>query len=225
MNSSEERIPGLGMAVAAEQMQTDEVFRVHAARLYPVAFRLTGNASDAEDLVQETSAKAFAAAGWFQLGTNLSAWLHCIMISAFITSCRRTRNEPLLVAGDAVGWQLPGVYRFRTLCKPCDLRFGIVRGVGMIAVASVRLPYWIMIRVFGWLVLLGRSQASKDAEILHCVVGARNCVSPYATCTYSRTEPPSRSRPRTRMPVTAAGGCARPAGGLWRSARCGRCVL
>jgi DNA-directed RNA polymerase specialized sigma24 family protein len=51
MNSSEERIPGLGMAVAAEQMQTDEVFRVHAARLYPVAFRLTGNASDAEFLV------------------------------------------------------------------------------------------------------------------------------------------------------------------------------
>ena len=86
MNSSEERIPGLGMAVAAEQMQTDEVFRLHAARLYPVAFRLTGNASDAEDLVQETFAKAFAAAGWFQLGTNLSAWLHCIMMSAFITS-------------------------------------------------------------------------------------------------------------------------------------------
>jgi hypothetical protein len=31
---------------------------------------------------------------------------------------------------------------------------------------SVRLLYLIMIQVFGWLVLLGRSQASKDAEIL-----------------------------------------------------------
>jgi hypothetical protein len=31
---------------------------------------------------------------------------------------------------------------------------------------SVRLLYLIMIRMFGWLALLGRSQASKDAEIL-----------------------------------------------------------
>ena len=31
---------------------------------------------------------------------------------------------------------------------------------------SVRLLYLIMVRVFGWLVLFGRGQASKDAEIM-----------------------------------------------------------
>ena len=39
-------------------------------------------------------------------------------------------------------------------------------GSGIIAVRSVRLLYPFMVRVFGWLALLGRSQASKDAEIM-----------------------------------------------------------
>jgi RNA polymerase sigma-70 factor, ECF subfamily len=97
------------MAVAADQVWTDEVFRVHAARLYPAALRVTGNAADAEDLVQETFAKAFAASAQFQPGTNLNAWLHRIMINTFITGYRRRRRaEPPLMAGDAIGWQLPG---------------------------------------------------------------------------------------------------------------------
>jgi RNA polymerase sigma-70 factor, ECF subfamily len=96
------------MTVAADQVWTDEVFRLYGTRLYPAAVRVTGNAADAEDLVQETFTKAFAASGRFQPGTNLNAWLYRIMINTFITGYRRRRVEPPLVAGDAIGWQLPG---------------------------------------------------------------------------------------------------------------------
>ena len=50
-------------------------------------------------------------------------------------------------------------------------------------------------------------------------------MSPHATCEYSWIRPPSRSRRRTRKPVTSPGRCTRPAGGSCCSVRCGRCEL
>ena len=61
------------------------------------------------------------------------------------------------------GW----VYRFRSRYNGCDLRFGWMSMCGAGSrFASLRLLYLIMLRVFGWLLLLGRGQASKDAEIM-----------------------------------------------------------
>jgi RNA polymerase sigma-70 factor (ECF subfamily) len=63
-------------------------------QLYPAALRMTKNASDAEDLVQETIAKAYAAYHQFRPGTNLRAWLHRILANTFINGYRKRRREP-----------------------------------------------------------------------------------------------------------------------------------
>ena len=61
--------------------------------LYAAALRMTGNPVDAEDLVQETYAKAFAGFGGFQQGTNIRAWLARIALNAFLSARRRPIAE------------------------------------------------------------------------------------------------------------------------------------
>jgi RNA polymerase sigma-70 factor (ECF subfamily) len=68
-------------------------------QLYPAALRMTKNASDAEDLVQETIAKAYAAFHQFRPGTNLRAWLHRILANTFINGYRKRRREPTAALG------------------------------------------------------------------------------------------------------------------------------
>jgi RNA polymerase sigma-70 factor (ECF subfamily) len=63
-------------------------------RLYPTALRLTRNHCDAEDLLQETFAKAYLAFHQFTEGTNLKAWLHRILVTTFYSSCRKREREP-----------------------------------------------------------------------------------------------------------------------------------
>src|ERR1700722_12532983 len=68
-------------------------------QLYPAALRMTRNPTDAEDLVQETSAKAYAAFHQFRPGTNLKAWLHRILANTFINTYRKRRREPRQASG------------------------------------------------------------------------------------------------------------------------------
>ena len=63
-------------------------------KLYPAALRMTRNPSDAEDLIQETFARAYAAFHQFTPGTNLSAWLYRILANTFINTRRKRGREP-----------------------------------------------------------------------------------------------------------------------------------
>ena len=63
-------------------------------QLYPAALRMTRNPSDAEDLVQETMARAYTGLRNFTPGTNVRAWLYRILTNTFINSCRKRSREP-----------------------------------------------------------------------------------------------------------------------------------
>ena len=76
-------------------------------QLYAAALRMTRNPSDAEDLVQDTYVKAFAAFHQYQDGTNLKAWLFRILTNTFINGYRKKQREPLQSQTDELeDWQM-----------------------------------------------------------------------------------------------------------------------
>jgi RNA polymerase sigma-70 factor (ECF subfamily) len=75
-------------------------------QLQVTASRMTRNQADAEDLVQETYARAYASFHQFEDGTNLRAWLNRILRNTFISSYRKKQREPALVTGEIEEWQL-----------------------------------------------------------------------------------------------------------------------
>src|ERR1700758_3276920 len=76
-------------------------------QLYSAALRMTRNPADAEDLAQETFAKAYASFHQFQQGTNLKAWLFRILTNTFINTYRKRQREPQRSGADEVeDWQL-----------------------------------------------------------------------------------------------------------------------
>lgn len=62
--------------------------------LYNTAYRMTRNAEDAQDLVQETYFKAYRYYDKFTEGTNLKAWLFKILKNTFINNYRKKQKQP-----------------------------------------------------------------------------------------------------------------------------------
>jgi RNA polymerase sigma-70 factor (ECF subfamily) len=76
-------------------------------QLYSAALRMTRKPADAEDLVQETFAKAFSSFHQFKPGTNLKAWLYRILTNTYINSYRKRQRQPAQHMTEEIeDWQL-----------------------------------------------------------------------------------------------------------------------
>src|SRR6266571_5254970 len=97
MTTTTPDLPPGGRAPAARRhAEFEQQVRPYLGQLYPAALRMTRNPADAEDLVQDTLAKAYTAFAQFTPGTNLRAWLHKILATTFINTYRKRKREPAI---------------------------------------------------------------------------------------------------------------------------------
>ena len=75
-------------------------------QLYAAALRYTRNPEDAQDLVQDTYAKAYTSFHQFEPGTNLKAWLYRVLTTTFINTYRKDQRRPQTSDSEMEDWQI-----------------------------------------------------------------------------------------------------------------------
>ena len=93
--------------MAGWENELDELMRVRGGALVRYAYMLSGDRALAEDLVQETFAKAYGSFHQFKPGTNLKAWLYRILTNTYINLYRKRQRQPLEADNPEVeDWQM-----------------------------------------------------------------------------------------------------------------------
>jgi len=85
----------------------EDIVRMHSARVYRLAYRLTGNPHDAEDLTQEVFVRVFRSLSSYTPGT-FEGWLHRITTNLFLDSARRKQRIRFEGLADEMAHRLPG---------------------------------------------------------------------------------------------------------------------
>ena len=106
------RIVRGGRADAAAQPEWnpptwEDIVRTHSARVYRLAYRLTGNPHDAEDLTQEVFVRVFRSLSSYTPGT-FEGWLHRITTNLFLDQARRKQRIRFEGLADEMAHRLPG---------------------------------------------------------------------------------------------------------------------
>jgi RNA polymerase sigma factor (sigma-70 family) len=85
----------------------EDIVRTHSARVYRLAYRLTGNPHDAEDLTQEVFVRVFRSLSSYTPGT-FEGWLHRITTNLFLDWARRKQRIRFEGLADEMAHRLPG---------------------------------------------------------------------------------------------------------------------
>jgi RNA polymerase sigma-70 factor, ECF subfamily len=139
-------------------------------QLHLAASRMTRNPADAEDLVQETYARAYASFHQFRDGTNLRAWLHRILTNTFISSYRKKQREPVLSTAGIEDWQLARAQSHTAagMRSAEDLALDHIPDASVIR-ALRQLPADFRMAVY--LADVEGFEYREIAEIMHCPIG------------------------------------------------------
>jgi RNA polymerase sigma-70 factor (ECF subfamily) len=92
-------VPVDTLAAPYEPPSWEQIVAEHSARVYRLAYRLTGNPYDAEDLTQETFIRVFRSLSSYTPGT-FEGWLHRITTNLFLDQVRRRRRIRMEPLGD-----------------------------------------------------------------------------------------------------------------------------
>jgi RNA polymerase sigma-70 factor, ECF subfamily len=109
--SESPRQPRAGVPAEERESFFEREVMQHLDALYRTALRMTRNPQDAEDLVQETTLRAFRFLDRFEPGTNLRAWLFKILTNTYINRYRKTSSEPRVDSLDDSDGEL-SLYRY-----------------------------------------------------------------------------------------------------------------
>jgi RNA polymerase sigma-70 factor (ECF subfamily) len=98
---------GFDAAAAWTPPTWEQVVSEHSARVYRLAYRLTGNVHDAEDLTQEVFVRVFRSLSTYTPGT-FEGWLHRITTNLFLDQVRRKKRIRFDALADDASERLPG---------------------------------------------------------------------------------------------------------------------
>lgn len=154
-------------SVGDEALSIGQQALAYADTLYNLARYLTGSASDAEDLVQETYVRALGAAAGFD-GRNLKAWLFRILRNTFIDNRRKQKHNPTRGGLDTIQPDVEGPIDADLLRD--DLEINQLRNVVASEIEAALMTLTEEARTVILLDLEGLTEV-EVAEVLGCAVG------------------------------------------------------